>query len=258
MQRTELFQNLLDNLSKKSEEDYYKYIGTGNPDADILIIGKEAAIDKEKQKSQFENEIENNFNAWKEILEDPKEVPYDPQNIQYNSPLYPYRGQVFKIDDGQNRGTSRTWYNYQKLYNNIYPEKINENIDFHEGVFITEVNATPCNKTRDADAETIQFRKDNILSSDFIKDFPVIILAGVGYFDTVKNSPGDLNEIEKTFNVRFQEKRIAKGNESQPYWIHRNEENKKPQLLINTYQLSMAVSDALLAEITELVKKEIF
>lgn len=261
MKRKELFQNLLNNLNEQSNEDFYKYIGTGNPNADILIIGKEVAIDEEKHKAQSDTEIANNFNDWYKIKEgnlDPKKVAYDQHTIQYNSPLYPYRGQVLKYDNSQNGGTSHTWYNYQKLYNRIYNKNNNHNIDFHEGVFLTEVNASPSPNTKNADKETIQFRKDYILSSEFIKDFPVIIIAGVGYFDTIKNSPDQLNEIENIFDVRFREEKLAEGNDSQPYWIHRNEENKHPRLLINTYQLSMGVSDALLDEMAELVKKEIF
>ena len=55
------------------------------------------------------------------------------------------------------------------------------------------------------------------------------------------------NEIEEIFEVKFSERKNAGNKPSQPYWIHWNEE--KTKLLINTYQLSIGVSDVLLREI---------
>lgn len=257
MKRKDLFENLLNELKQSNLDDMYKYVGTGNPFADILIIGKEAAISKEKHKDQFKTEIENNYATWREIKDKDE---FDQTKIQalkpikYQTPLYPYRGQLLKIDNGSNNGTSRTWLTYQKLYNRIFNKNENQTIDFHDGAFITEVNPNPSPKTKDAeiDIEKLQKRKEKFLASDFIKDFPVIIIAGVGYFDTKKNNPGDSNEIERIFKVKFHEQKFARKNPKQPYWIHWNED--KTRLLINTYQLSMLVADVLLDEISELIK----
>lgn len=256
MNRLEKFELLLNDLERENTEDYFKYIGTGNPNADILIIGKEASISKDKQSNQYNSETVSNFSDWKNILDkedfDQKRIP-QPEVVEYQTPLYPYKGQLLKIDNGTNKGASRTWMTYQKLYNCICNKEDNNKIDFHEGVFITEVNAEPSPKTSNAETSTVEFRKGSILSSQFIKDFPIVILAGVGYFDTIKHNPKDLNEIERIFDVRFMQKKVADEKESQPYWIHWN--NDKTRLLINTYQLSMGIADKLLDAIAEEVKK---
>ncbi len=258
MKRKKLFEKLLNDLNRSNLSDMYKYVGTGNPFADILIIGKEAAISKENQAEQFKTEIENNYSAWREINDkgefDQNKVLAQ-THITYQTPLYPYKGQLLKIDNGRNNGTSRTWFTYQKLHNRIHDKKENQNINFHEDVFITEVNPNPSPKTKDAeiDIEKLQKRKKIFFSSDFINDFPVVIIAGVGYFNTNKITPDDLNEIERLFNVKFHEKKLAEEKATQPYWMHWNEDQSR--LLINTYQLSMLVTDTLLDEVSQLIKE---
>ena len=91
------------------------------------------------------------------------------------------------------------------------------------------------------------------MKSDFFQSFPIVIISGVGYFKITANS----NEIEEIFSVKYLEKKFAEGKESQPYWIHSNKDNQSSKLLINTYQLSIGISDALLQEIANMIKKEI-
>ena len=175
MQKLSLFNLLLEqlkNISSVNEE--YKYIGTGNPEAKILIIGKETSIyaDADDQKKW---EITNNFDDWKRIISNEMSDVEKRNDVNY-SPSYPYKGQQLRIRNrrtGDNGGTSSTWYNYQKLYNLIYGKINNQNIDFHEGTFITEVNSSPSLKTKDADITSIGFRKDILLKSDFFQNFPM-------------------------------------------------------------------------------------
>jgi hypothetical protein len=246
------FKNLIDLLDKECSKDHsnYKYIGTGNPDADILIIGKEASISKE-QGDQLNQEFKSNFEHWKTIV---KTGDFDQSKIKdcdcvYRTPLYPYKGQLLKINNGNNSGTSRTWYNYQKLINEIFNTPKNEKIDFHEKVFITETNSTPCKRTKNADTLSIEFRKDKFLRSEFFQSFPIVILAGLGYYEIDENN----NEVETVYGVKFTEKRLAGGKESQPYWIHYSKDPKK--ILINTRQLSINVSDALLQEVALAIRE---
>lgn len=100
----------------KAAKDINFYIGTGNPQAKILIIGKEAAINKldNKGKLQYTREFENNISDWERDKEkNPSQIAnWDLTNY---SPLYPYKGQQFKVDQNENGGTSRTWYNYQNF-----------------------------------------------------------------------------------------------------------------------------------------------
>lgn len=238
-----LFASLLRNLHEQHSSviDEYKYIGTGNPLSDILIIGKEAAISTESE--QYKREIVENFNFWNNLKE---YTQHDCVNHSY-SPLYPYKGQVLKKDNGMNCGTSVTWMNYQKLFNHIYKPTVNDAINFHEKSFITEVNSTPSKKTVEANTCSISFRKKNILSSDFFQSFSVVIISGVGYLDITDQN----NEIEQIFQVKFSTQKFAKGNR-QPYWIHWNE--AKTNLVINTYQLSIGVADELLHEVAEEIR----
>ena len=209
-----LFKKFLDDLKNiPNSNEEYKYIGTGNPYSDILIIGKEAAISKESE--QYEREIVENFNYWSNLEE------YNPdhileRNFEQYSALYPYKGQILKKDNGTNWGTSKTWMNYQKLINYIFNDTGNNLINFHEKSFITEINSTPSKITANADTESIPFRKKHILTSDYFQSFPIVIISGVGYFEV----SGQSNEIEQIFNVTFTEKRYAdKDKKSQPYWI---------------------------------------
>lgn len=244
------FKKLLKNLEESCIIEKYKYIGTGNPLSEILIIGKEASI-SDKQV-HYKREILENFNDWKKIknfnFEEIKERSHE------YSPLYPYKGQELRKDNGKgNWGTSTTWLNYQKIINYVFNNPDNKKINFHENAFITEVNSTPSEKTANANTDSISYRKEHILASDFIQSFHVVIISGVGYFEISK----DKNEIEQLFHVKFTERKNAGGNIKQPYWIHWN--NDKTKIVINTYQLSIGIADVLLREIAdEIIKTNLF
>ena len=247
MERITLFKEML----VQAEINNF-YIGTGNPNADILIIGKEISIDPkiDKGNMQCQTEIANNIMHWKrDVGKNQKDIEnYNDSNY---SPLYPYKGQKLIIDNDKNGGTSRTWYNYQKLYNLIYPENKKDIITFHENVFITELNDSPSLKTKDANKDSLAKRKLFIKNSDFFKSFSVVIIAGLGYFKISKKA----NEIEDIFSVTCISKKSSDNNPNQNYWIHHG--NCSPKLLINTRQLSMNVTDALLKEIAEEIKKSL-
>lgn len=246
------FKNLLVILEKECpvEHSGFKYIGTGNPNSNILIVGKETAIASDSHE-QIEREMELNFKQWKDIAHRDafNQSGINERDWANHTPLYPYKGQLLKIDNGHNFGTSRTWYNYQKLINIVFNTPENNKIDFHEKVFITETNSIPSHKTKDAKTSSLGFRKEKLLSSEFIQSFPVVILAGVGYYEIGEN----INEVESIFGVKFTEKRLAGGKESQPYWVHYGSDRKK--MLINTRQLSINVSDALLQEVAALIRE---
>ena len=70
------------------------YIGQGNPNANILILGKESAINPQKNEDQYRREIANNYDDWKNIISNGlslSDVPLqvcDDTVIKYY-PLYP-------------------------------------------------------------------------------------------------------------------------------------------------------------------------
>ena len=124
------------------------YIGVGNPDAGILIVGKECAVNKESDF--YREDYARNFERWQTRdsslrVEDIKEWQRD---WHLFDPFVPYKGQRFTIErrGRHNGGTSTTWYNYQKLTNLIREQgKLSTpsntaTIDFYQDCFITELN----------------------------------------------------------------------------------------------------------------------
>lgn len=253
MNRAQKLKELITLLDEKiPNNELLKYIGTGNPNADILIIGKESSVGGENP-NQVKYELENNFRSWKNKEEFNQKSIFNFSTWDSYDPIYPYKGQKYTIDNGKNSGTSRTWYTYQKLINYIFDNRDNSEINFHEKVFITEVNSSPSRKTAEADISSIDVRKELILKSSFFQSFPVVIISGVGYFNITSQN----NQIEEIFNVKFQEKILAGNRKSQPYWLHLNKVNHPTKHLINTYQLSIGIADILLEEIANVIKKEI-
>ena len=102
------------------------FVGYGNPNGKVLVIGKEAAhIGKEETTENLEKKKEelfqSNVSQWEHILST-NEVPnYDGERpISHENPLYAYGNQFNKRDirkEGKpyNGGTSSTYLNYEKL-----------------------------------------------------------------------------------------------------------------------------------------------
>ena len=120
-----------------------KFIGYGNPDADILIIGQEAADDKESKN--YKEFYAPNQSQWKVTIENnclPQTVYEEPYEFPKFVPSFPFKTQKATIrSDRGNSGA--TWYWYQRLHDQIYPDAKdpNGNINFFERIFITELNA---------------------------------------------------------------------------------------------------------------------
>lgn len=199
-----------ENLLESTEENL---IGWGNPNAKILVVGKESAIAKGKSSKadkQYEKEIIGNRDLWrkKELrISQDDIVPYifnesGSEILNYDkttyNPLYPYKGQecrvrrVFKNEDGSikkiigEKGTSLTWYNYQCLCDYIREQPIIKNKvnDFHKYFFTTELSdeagMTSSDPNPDKRKRSIENRK-LLFKNDFFKSFPIIILAAGNY-----------------------------------------------------------------------------
>lgn len=240
MEKRELFLQMLKNANKSN----INYIGTGNPLAQILIIAKEPSLDQNRIEDKVHIDLlSKNLKLWqRDKYKTLDEIPYRGEF----SPMYPYKGQEFKkINDLKNNwGTSVTWMNYQKLHNHIF--KSNGAIDFHENIFITDLNSSPSPKTQNANIDTVEARKQFISESNYFQSFPIVILDGVGYFNVSKEH----NEIEHIFKVNFIKKI---GEDSQPIWLHIGKQ--KPKLVINTYQMSRNVSHLRLENMGCLIKE---
>lgn len=121
------------------------FIGYGNPDADILIIGQETADDK--QSKDCEKFYTPNQSQWKETIEHNR-LPQTDSQGEYKFPKFvpsfPFKTQKATIRSGDGN-SGATWYWYQRLHDQIYPvaKDPNGNINFFERIFITELNGEP-------------------------------------------------------------------------------------------------------------------
>lgn len=249
--RTHFFKNLID-----TNRDNL-FIGTGNPYSDILIIGKEAAIDKQTHQEQFKREIANNQEDWCRNLQegttaDQIESWFDAKPT-YN-PLYPYKKQLFKVRNSKNEnngGTSKTCYNYQKLIDLVNQKERSEFIDFHEHTFSTELNEATGNYSHLIDKrERIKSLESRLkfLRHDFYQSFPIVIVACGHYVRDFNINLCDLFNVE--FDAQTGTIPITKSNYIN---LHYSKDPNKQKLVIHTNQLSMNISNLLLTEIAKYI-----
>ena len=250
------------------------YIGEGNPDADILIIGNECAIgDDDPRLSKLSNECseddrrkikeriiaKDNVEGWKKLFDQ----GYDAEGIRrelhdYKGetgsdkyyPLFPNFGQKCLVrtevnkDKGGEKGTARTWVQYQKLIDWIYGKVFDRNnfIDFHLNAFHTELSQIPRKRSGKYNKETddsIQKRMKELFCNPFFQKFPVVIIAAGHY---VRDYEID---IIGTFDV------VYKGDIGKSGWINLHESSDSRRLLLHTKHFAAAISNDYIKEIAE-------
>lgn len=230
------------------------FLGSGNPNAKLLFIGKEAAIDSLNSSEQHKREICNNTQDWELNIQNNtqfSEVDNWFVTPQYN-PLYPYKGQRKAVESrnengdiiGGKRGTSRTWFNYQKITDAIYFDGILlDTINFHEYAFLTELNQITGKYSKDVPKkirkESIEKRKE-LLQTPFFKDFPIIIVA-VGHY--VRDFDIDLQDLFKVKFDKLSSEKYSKGLSKDFINIHFDNLEQPTKLLIHTNQLSMVSNE---------------
>ena len=232
------------------------FVGYGNPNGKVLVIGKEAAHIPQKETTENlekkkEELFQSNVSQWEHILST-NEVPnYDGERpFSHENLLYAYGNQYNSWDKSKKGGTSRTYLNYEKLYEQIFlqGEKL-EKINFQKEFFITEFSDYPTKesyKNEEIEAlrkQSIEERKP-LFAMPFFKEFPIVIVAAGNY-----PSCYHIN-LEQTFDVVFQ-KEIKVGRDR--YFLHFSKDNKR--ILIHTRQLSNSFSKELIPAITAEAKK---
>lgn len=218
------------------------FLGLGNPNSDILIIGKEAAIGA-NQPSKI-REISKNISQWDANLSNPSlsiaSIPsiecdcvkcWKGSNSDYN-PLYPYKGVCNTY-----KGLGPTWYSYTKIIQGVYG---NNHLSMFERAFITELSTVSAfsssSANRIARKKSIVHRTKNILCQPFFKNFKIVILA-------IGKTPDYKIDIERIFDVHLRNHCVVSCNNHQWYDVYVN--NDASQMLIHTRQMSNGFSNSL-------------
>lgn len=224
------------------------YLGLGNPNGKILLIGKETSNDK----IGFDEMSNINLNSWEDIIS--KNKSSNEIGFLEDNALFPWKGQQFSIrsvkKDGTIKGesgTSSTWYYYQYLIDRIYSKAHKEKkdlIDFHEICFQSEMNQLNAKKSDDiqkGDLLRIKSIKDRekLFTLNFFRNFDIIILASGHY-----HKDFDFN-IQKTFDVKWTGKTnfVSKGNW---YNLHYDNIEQPKRILIHTRQFSTLITKELI------------
>ncbi len=95
----------------------------------------------------------------------------------------------------------------------------------------------------------LQARKDSFFQSDFIQQFPIVVLACSNY---IQNHEKNDREIDCIFGVKYsgEFKEYSKGN-----WFYVHYNSNKTKLVIHTRQLSANVENDLLTGIGNVVRQ---
>ncbi len=239
---TSIEQNYTEKFKKFVEKGVGEryFIGTGNPNADILFVGKESAISSNNSGEEWY--CKNAIN-WKGHI-DNKTCERLNYTVDENHP--------FRKEKSWGKNT---WSKYQVLYNHIYDKKSKPYyIDFLEKVFTTEINDAPNKNTATADKNSLKGRKELFKDSSFLKDFSVIVLACSNY---IKNN-NSIREIDDIFSVKYIGDEKGKYCYSRGNWffIHLNNDNSK--MVIHTRQLSMDVNNELLSDMGGIIRKHLY
>lgn len=204
MPYSELFINLINRI-KDSRNENLHFVGLGDPNAKVLFVSKECAIDRSNTRGNMFYEAEQMLNAkyWAKDIND-----IDSYDLPgWFNPSEPYDGAIcvkaIRDKDGSicNNGTTATWLCYQKIIKGFFNRTFDENsyVDFYNDSFITELS---CIENKDgayyeATRNSINDRCNELLCDDYFRSFPIVIMNCGKY---VKDY--DIN-ICKIFNQKY-------------------------------------------------------
>ncbi len=146
------------------------YVGMGNPNSSLLVVGNEKALNKEDDQPIINHELLNNWNHWYDILNNHNDL-IDPFNIELmNRPVSmngfnPFNPLLFAPTLERVQGIGgHTYYGLQRLinaYENEGPitglfETSFANNTFSK-CFMTEMSANPSRTTKKAGFNSADF-----------------------------------------------------------------------------------------------------
>lgn len=259
---TEVFKKAVQ-FSKDNE----LFLGSGNPNAKLLFIGKEAAIDMEKSEQQYVNEFKKNATDWESNCSNGTQ-PHAIDNwfmegrLPTYNPLYPYKGQKNTIESRSanseiirgHGGTSKTWHNYQKIIDTMYFNGTpSAQITFHEYAFCSELNQVTANYSHQIPKnirEASILKRKALFQEPFFRGFPITIVA-VGHY--VKDFDIDLQDVFGSTYDAETSKKYSEGLKNEYINMHYDHPENPTRVLIHTNQLSM-VSNALVLRLGDICR----
>lgn len=173
------------------------YIGYGNPNSEILFLGKEKAFNITNSPDLFLHESINNNKQWEYLIEN-----YNVDDLEF-SPLFPQKYFERKIPNYKIK-KRHTWGMYCELVKAITDKseitsssEILENNFFHH-CFTTEVNHIPSKYS--LHLRFVDGRKE-LLQHAFYKSFKYVIIGAIGSIN--------LNQIKSIFDINTESEKIS-------------------------------------------------
>ena len=261
-----------DQLLKATKENK-EYVGCGNPNASILIIASEPAIAPDEER--YEWEMAKNNEKW--LTEGVAEtIVHDGviDDISKFSPRFPYKGQKYSVRSEVKKdevthirsmaGTSRTWYNYQKLLDLVRGVNRSkaELLDFHDCSFTSELNSCCAKKSSEVDEEGRRSsiakragKSNRFFSSDFFQGFPIVIVASRNYVHRYR----DVFSVGELFGFPADSKRVMsvptrKGGRNRHLDIY-TRQGDSPKLLICCTHFANRMSEEYMKAIASTIRE---
>ena len=257
----------------KATQENNEYVGCGNPNASILIIASEPAIATVEERYKWE--MAENNKKW--LTEGVAEtIVHDGviDDISKFSPRFPYKGQKYSVRSEVKKdevthirsvaGTSRTWYNYQKLLDLV--RRVNrskaEMLDFHDWCFTSELNTCCAKKSSEVDEEGRRSsiakragKSNRFFSSDFFQGFPIVIVASRNYVHRYR----DVFSVGELFGFPADSKRVMsvptrKGGRNRHLDIY-TRQGDSPKLLICCTHFANRMSEEYMKAIASMIRE---
>lgn len=264
-----------DQLLKATQENN-EYVGCGNPNASILIIASEPAIAPDEER--YEWEMAKKHEKWHKWLTEgvAETIVHDGviDDISKFSPRFPYKGQKYSVRSEVKKdkvtqirsmaGTSRTWYNYQKLLDLVRGVNRSkaELLDFHDWCFTSELNTCCAKKSSEVDEEGRRLsidkragKSNRFFSSDFFQGFPIVIVASRNYVYRYR----DVFSVGELFGFQADSKRVMsvptrKGGRNWRFDIY-SRQGDSPKLLICCTHFANRMSEEYMKAIASTIRE---
>ena len=220
--------------SRKLANPYF--IGFGNPNSDILVIGKEKAFPVNDWKLLIKESI-NNYRQWK-IIAESKMFHIDQHKAIDTLGFNPLLPKSYHVGITKR---NHTWSITSSIVSQVYPDKnlvVNESNDvtksFFNNCFLTELNHIPA---KYHEGSGLSAKRKEFLSHPFFKSFPAVIFSAKSYLKGDDSILKKIFHAEKDSDSRIKLDRIGR-KKDKPLFIEKYVSDKQTIYVCN--QLSGA------------------